>query len=110
MNQYRYDEDYYFQISDTFENDKMFILIIYDIIDNKRRLKFAKCLSGYGVRVQKSAFEAMLNKTKYEKLIHEIPLIIDSEDSVRLYKIHGKGQVLNWGTSDFKEDEEIIIV
>ena len=37
MNQSRYDEEYYFQISDDLENDKMFILVIYDIEDNKRR-------------------------------------------------------------------------
>ena len=72
MNQSRYDEEYYFQISDDLENDKMFILVIYDIVDNKRRLKFAKTLSGYGKRVQKSAFEALLTRQKYEKLILKI--------------------------------------
>ena len=53
------DEDYYFQIAEELEDDKQFILIIYDIVDNKRRVKFAKFLEGYGKRVQKSAFEAI---------------------------------------------------
>ncbi len=110
MNRSRYDEEYYFQISDDLENDKMFILVIYDIVDNKRRLKFAKTMSGYGKRVQKSAFEALLTRQKYEKLIREIPKLVDLEDSVRLYKIHGKGQVLNWGNAEVLEEEEIIIV
>lgn len=35
------DEDYYFQIAEELEEDKQFILIIYDIVDNKRRVKFA---------------------------------------------------------------------
>ena len=46
------DEDYYFQISEELESDKEFILIIYDIVENKKRVKFAKLLSGYGIRVQ----------------------------------------------------------
>ena len=61
------DEDYYFQIAEELEDDKQFILIIYDIVDNKRRIKFAKFLEGYGKRVQKSAFEAMLSSQRYEK-------------------------------------------
>ena len=42
------DEEYYFQITDELESDRQFILIIYDIVDNKRRTKFAKLLEGYG--------------------------------------------------------------
>lgn len=30
------DEDYYFQISEELESDKEFILIIYDIVENKK--------------------------------------------------------------------------
>ena len=63
------DEDYYFQIAGNLEDDRQFILIIYDIVDNKRRTKFAKLLEGYGTRVQKSAFEAMLSQKSYEKLV-----------------------------------------
>jgi len=38
------------------------VLIIYDITEDKPRIKLSKLLSSYGVRVQKSAFEASLNK------------------------------------------------
>ena len=31
-----------------------FCLVIYDIVSNKRRLKLAKLLEGYGRRVQRS--------------------------------------------------------
>lgn len=34
-------------------NRKVFCLVIYDIISNKRRLKFSKILEGYGIRVQR---------------------------------------------------------
>lgn len=48
MNQLLFDdEEYYFQITDELESDRQFILIIYDIVDNKRRTKFAKLLEGY---------------------------------------------------------------
>ena len=40
MSQLSYDdEDYYFQISDELESDKEFVLIIYDIVDNRKRVK-----------------------------------------------------------------------
>ena len=60
------DEDYFFQIEDEITDDRLFILIIYDITNNSKRVKFAKLLLGYGFRIQKSAFEAVLTKTKYE--------------------------------------------
>ena len=92
------------------ESDKEFILIIYDIVENKKRVKFAKLLSGYGIRVQKSAFEAMLTKQRYNKLIKEIPHYIDKcEDSVRIYKVSGREKVISWGeVPEF--DEEIILL
>ena len=111
MSQLSYDdEDYYFQISDELESDKEFVLIIYDIVDNRKRVKLAKLLSGYGKRVQKSAFEAMLPTQRYNKLIEEIPRYIDkTEDNVRIYKITGKGKVTLWGeVPEF--DEEIVLI
>ena len=111
MSQLSYDdEDYYFQISDELESDKEFVLIIYDIVDNRKRVKLAKLLSGYGKRVQKSAFEAMLTTQRYNKLIEEIQRYIDkTEDNVRIYKITGKGKVTSWGeVPEF--DEEIVLI
>lgn len=111
MSQLSYDdEDYYFQISDELESDKEFVLIIYDIVDNRKRVKLAKLLSGYGKRVQKSAFEAMLTTQRYNKLIEENPRYIDkTEDNVRIYKITGKGKVTLWGeVPEF--DEEIVLI
>ena len=106
------EEDYYFQIAEELEDDKQFILIIYDITDNRRRLKFAKLLEGYGKRVQKSAFEAMLTPSSYEKLVSQIPSYIDykkGEDNVRIYRITGKGKVTAWGeVPDFIE--EIVVI
>lgn len=103
-------EEYFFDTEEEESNNKLFILIIYDIIDNKKRNKLAKYLQGYGNRVQKSAFEAMLTRQKYDKLIKEVPAFVTREDSVRIYRISGKGQVTAWGVQDNVEQEEIIII
>lgn len=85
------------------------ILVIYDIIDNKRRLKMVKCLESYGVRVQKSAFEAFLSKKKYEKLVLEAQSLIDHEtDSLRIYLLANHTMVRSWGIGD-KHVEDVII-
>ena len=105
------DEDYFFQIEDEITDDRLFILIIYDITNNSKRVKFAKLLLGYGFRIQKSAFEAVLTKTKYEKLKQEIPEFVDKEeDSIRFYKIKGKTQVVAWGKEQQYNIEDIIII
>ena len=105
------EEEYYFQIDDDFTDDRKFVLIIYDIVDNGKRAKLAKLLQGYGERVQKSAFEALLPAKKYDKLISEIPKYIDrTEDRVRIYRITGKGQVTSWGIYEDNETEEVILI
>ena len=94
-------ENYFWNTEETQSVKKLYVLIIYDIVDNKKRLAFAKKLNGYGFRVQKSAFEAMITESLYRKLIDEISRMIDKElDSVRVYKIRGSGEVkFVWGKS-----------
>ena len=75
------EDDYYFQIDDESKDDRLFVLIIYDIVNNSRRTKFAKLLLGYGFRIQKSAFEAVITKSKLMKLNHEIPGYINEKES-----------------------------
>lgn len=90
---------------------KLYVFIIYDIVDNKKQLAFSKKLNGYGFRVQKSAFEAMITENLYRKLIDEIPKLIDKElDNVRVYKIRGSEEVNLFGVSSSIADEEVIII
>lgn len=49
-------ENYFWNTEETQSVKKLYVLIIYDIVDNKKRLAFSKKLNGYGFRVQKSAF------------------------------------------------------
>ncbi len=71
---------------EIYSERKYIVLIIYDIVSNKHRVKMAKLLSGYGTRVQKSAFEARLNKKQYARLLRDIKSLLNEEDNVRIYK------------------------
>lgn len=88
----------------------MFVLIIYDIINNAKRVRLAKLLQGYGFRVQKSAVEATISKKKYDKLLVDLKKFDADEDSIRVYKIIGKGQVTNFGMKIDNQQEDIIVV
>lgn len=86
-------ENYFWNTEEIENIKKLYVLIIYDIIDNKRRNHFAKEMSGYGFRVQKSAFEAMIPEHLFKSLLIKIPSLIDEQsDSVRVYKIRGRGK------------------
>ncbi len=103
-------ENYFFEIDEKTSKDEVFVLIIFDIVDNKRRIKLAKYLQGYGFRVQKSAFEAKIPKRKYQKLLREIPNYVGDCDSVKVYKIIGSGQVTAFGKNMEFETEDVIVI
>ncbi len=89
---------------------KFIVLMIYDIVDNKRRNKMVKCLEAYGVRVQKSAFEALLNRKQYEKMLRESSSLIDEEaDSLRVYVLDDIIDVYTWGIGERKENDCVIL-
>jgi len=92
------------------ERRKYLVVVIYDIADDKRRVAFAKYLQGFGVRVQRSAFECILPSSKYEKLIKGIPKLISSEDQVRVYKLTSNADIKAWGSVDLIEENEVIII
>ena len=85
------------------------VLVIYDITDDKRRSRMVKCVERYGVRVQKSAFEAFLDEKKYERLVEETSRLIDVEtDSLRIYLLANHTSVRSWGVGD-RHVEDVII-
>ena len=86
------------------------VLIIYDITEDRPRIKLSKLLSSYGVRVQKSAFEASLNKKQYEKLIFELDRYVGREDSIRMYKLYEDSEVITYGKADEAIFDDVIIV
>ena len=89
---------------------KFIVLMIYDIVDNKRRNKMVKCLEAYGVRVQKSAFEALLNRRQYEKMLRESSILIDEAvDSLRVYVLDDIIDVYTWEIGERKEIDCVIL-
>jgi len=67
---------------------KQFIVISYDISDNKRRTKAAKTLEDFGTRVQYSVFECRLAPAELEKLKKRLkPFVREAQDTIRYYFI-----------------------
>lgn len=93
-----------------FSSSRFLVLIIYDISDNKRRLKLSKILSGYGKRVQKSAFECIINRKQYDALIDKLMPVISDTDLLRVYRIAGSADVKVWGDVALTVYEDDIIV
>ena len=89
---------------------KTYVLVIYDIIDNKRRTFLAKTLSGFGYRVQESAFEAMLTKPQLAKLLTKIEQFSQDEDNIRIYKIRGDAAVTFYGEGRLVSGEDFIFI
>lgn len=78
----------------------LFYLVVYDISDDKRRKKIADILEGYGVRVQYSVFECVLNVKQYRDLKKRLQKVFkEEEDNLRFYPISGHTlrQVETWG-------------
>jgi CRISPR-associated protein Cas2 len=64
----------------------MFVVVSYDIVDDKRRIKVMKTLEGYGRRAQYSVFECDLSARQVTTLRKRLKAIINArEDDVRFY-------------------------
>jgi len=90
-----------------------FIVVSYDIKENKRRVKVAKTLLDYGTRVQYSVFECNLCDRHIQQLMTKLERIIDQkEDTVRFYKLcqNCAGTVKIIGTGELTTDEEVYII
>lgn len=66
----------------------MFVIVSYDIPDDKRRNKIARLLLDYGTRVQYSVFECQLEPKHYQEMRRKLgKLVVDKEDSIRFYQL-----------------------
>jgi CRISPR-associated protein Cas2 len=76
----------------------MRVVISYDISDDRRRNKVARCLEGYGYRVQYSVFECDVDARQLLKLQRELRRLVRVEalDNVRFYPLYADcaGQVI----------------
>ena len=91
----------------------MFVVVSYDVVDDRKRTKIAKAMKSYGERVQKSVFECRIDDQQFIRMKKTLESIMDmNEDSVRFYFLC-KGcvdriEISGWGT--VTEDESLIIV
>ncbi|MBK6434382.1 MAG: CRISPR-associated endonuclease Cas2 [Anaerolineae bacterium] len=63
-----------------------FVLVCYDIPDDRRRTKVMQTLLDFGRRVQYSVFECDLKAKDLDRLLKKLGRLVDkTEDSVRFY-------------------------
>jgi CRISPR-associated protein Cas2 len=66
----------------------MFIVVSYDIPDNKRRTKVMKTLKNFGRHVQYSVFECELKRDDYARLRRQLKELINPRvDNVRFFEL-----------------------
>ena len=93
----------------------MYIVISYDVANDKKRTKVAKLLFGYGRRVQKSVFECVLDDKQLHTLKARLDKAIDPEvDSIRYYRLCQRCvsaiEITGEGTITEDMSEQVIIV
>jgi CRISPR-associated protein Cas2 len=92
----------------------MFYLVCYDIVSDTRRNKVSKLLESYGLRVQKSVFECVLDEKQYESISKLLMRLVNRrEDQVRFYPMstHNRCKVAVVGTQpEFSIDDAAFIV
>jgi CRISPR-associated protein Cas2 len=65
----------------------MFLVIAYDISDDKRRLRMAKELERWGNRTQFSVFECDLNEREEREMLARLKEICQAGDALRIYRL-----------------------
>ncbi|RUT03860.1 hypothetical protein DSM106972_047740 [Dulcicalothrix desertica PCC 7102] len=92
----------------------MFYLICYDIVSDTRRNKVSKLLEAYGLRVQKSVFECVLDEKQFATLSQYLMRLVNRrEDQIRFYPmtVHNRCKVAVLGTKpEFTIDDAAFIV
>lgn len=91
----------------------MFYLICYDVVLDQRRNQVAHLLEGYGMRVQKSVFECVLNSDQRELLERKLNRYIKpAEDQVRFYPLSPRyrNKVLVLGLQPQRQVDDIAFI
>lgn len=86
-------------------------LVIYDITDNKKRREIVKFLSGFGVRVQRSAFEMLLDKKKTKESKRGLKAFNGDGDKINIYQFGKFTKIIRYGFNleEKYEDDDFII-
>lgn len=93
-----------------------YVLIMFDISNPKKYRILIKLLKKYGKRVQKSVFEAQLNRSQISELEKTVGRLMSSDrfynesDSVRIYRIAGNCNALVYGSYTSVIMEENVVL
>jgi CRISPR-associated protein Cas2 len=69
-------------------NRRQWVVVSYDVIEDKRRTRIMKTLEGYGSHVQYSVFECELRPADLERLLNRLRTLIQAEsDDIRCYPL-----------------------
>jgi len=93
--------------------ERSFYVVVYDVVNDKRRLKVAKYLESLGDRAQKSVFEVYLTPPELEKMLQKLSKLIRSdEDAVRVYDLCTacRGKVHSLGQGEITSQPGLVII
>ncbi|MEO0073919.1 MAG: CRISPR-associated endonuclease Cas2 [candidate division WOR-3 bacterium] len=94
-------------------SDSWFLVVSYDVRDDRRRAKVLRTMKDFGERVQYSVFECRLDDKEYALMSRRLARLIDVKaDSVRVYRLcEGCLKRIEFvGLGRIAEDEEVYVV
>lgn len=71
---------------------RQFVVVSYDIPEDRRRTKVMKTLKNFGAHVQYSVFECQLEDNELHSLRRKLAKLVRPEDSIRFYFV-GKDDI-----------------
>ena len=92
---------------------RQWVLVSYDIVDDRRRTQVMKTLTGYGRRVQYSVFECELRTGDLDKLKARLRSLVHADDDdIRIYQLCETclGKVITLGKGRRYRQEPYVIV
>lgn len=88
-----------------------FIVVVYDMKDNKKRYQFHKTMKAYGTWVQRSSFECFLRDGQLQEMKIALQDLIDPKvDMLRIYKISHTPKIWTYGAIGEITDEDFVIL
>src|SRR5262245_59944181 len=95
-------------------DDVLRYVVAYDVPDGRRRYRLARCLHGYGRRVQCSVFEAALRRQLFDNLVSELTALTDAADRVHVNPLcaarAGKALYLGASAGEIRPGEEVVFI
>ena len=89
----------------------MFIVVSYDIIENRRRSRLHRALKNFGSWVQYSVFECVLEPKDFSRLQATVQPVLKRGDHVRYYRLceHCERQVIVIGGTVTQPSRTLVI-